>query len=71
MPHDAKGNELRPGDKVVIPATVITVFQGEDGLYCNCNLELEYCMPPYTEKSTYSSINTKQVVKVVDSEPAN
>lgn len=63
MPHDAKGNLLKPGDLVNIPATVLAVHPGED--YCNCDLELEYPMPPSTEKSRFSAINTRQVVKRV------
>ncbi len=62
MPHDAKGNLLKVGDKVVIPGTVTQVFASED--YCNCSVELEHGMPPTGSKSSVSAINTKQVEKV-------
>lgn len=64
MPHDAKGNVLKPGDKVVIPATVLKVFATENGEFCNCDVEFDHPMPPYTEKTRYGALNTRQVEKV-------
>ncbi len=62
MPHDAKGNILKPGDKVVIPATVIAVHESDE--FCNCDVEFDHPMPPYTEKTRYSALNTRQVEKL-------
>jgi len=60
MPHDAKGNLLKVGDRVVIPGKVTAIHPTEE--YCNCTVELDYTMPPYLDKSTLQSINTKQVL---------
>lgn len=60
MPHDAKGNLLQVGDKVLIPGTIKSITTSED--YCNCSVELDYPMPPYTDKIVFSAINTKQVL---------
>lgn len=62
MPHDAKGNPLAVGDRVMIPAVVLAIHEGTE--YCNLNVEFEYPMPPYTDKTNYSTLNTAQVVKV-------
>jgi hypothetical protein len=64
MPHDANGNVLAVGDKVFIPGTITAIQPSEE--YCNCSVELEHPMPPYTDKVTFSSINTKQVVRLGD-----
>ena len=69
MPHDAKGNLLKPGDKVVIPATVICVHPSPE--YCNCDVEFEYPMPPNTARSRFSTLNTRQVEKVGSESPRN
>jgi len=62
MPHDAKGNVLTVGDKVVIPATVTAVHQGTE--FCNLDLEFDHIMPGRQSKDTYCAINTRQVEKV-------
>lgn len=62
--HDAKGNLLKIGDKVMIPCVITEIQASEE--YCNCTVELEYSMPPYTTKTTFSSINTKQLEKVME-----
>lgn len=62
MPHDAKGNLLKVGDKVVIPGTV--TFIGEQPDYCNCTVETEHTMAGSETKSSISAINTRQVEKV-------
>lgn len=59
--HDAKGNLLQIGDKVLIPATIKDIQAGEE--YCNCTVELEYSMPPKEYKDSMT-INTKQCIKV-------
>lgn len=63
MPHDANGKLLKVGDKVVVPATIKEIYEGEE--YCNCEIELDHEMPPYKHKDTYT-LNTHQVVKVED-----
>ena len=68
MPHDAKGNVLKPGDRIVIPATVLVVHPGQD--YCNCDVEFEYPMPPNAARSRFSTLNTRQVEKVAEAETA-
>ena len=65
MPHDRNGNLIQSGDKVVIPATVLNVFSTENGQFCNCDVELDYPMPPYTEKTRFSALNTQQVEKTL------
>lgn len=62
MPHDANGEILQIGDDVIIRGKVKAIHQSEE--YCNCDVELKYPMPPNTEKSTYSAINTRQLEKV-------
>lgn len=69
MPHDANGNLLKEGDRVTIPGTIKSITTGEE--YCNCSVELDFPMPPYTEKVTFSSINTKQVLLSPVQESAN
>lgn len=71
MPHDAKGNLLQPGDKVILRGTVKQVHAGEE--YCNAEIELDIPMPPYIVKTSISAINTRQVEKVeeVPDLPAN
>jgi hypothetical protein len=65
MPHDAHGNLIQAGDKVVIPATVREVYATENGQFCNCDVEFDHPMPPYTEKTRYSALNTQQVEKAL------
>lgn len=61
MPHDAKGNLLKPGDKVVIPATIISVTAGE---YCTTEVQLDHLMPPNTEPTRIACLNAAQVEKI-------
>lgn len=67
MPHDAAGNLLQAGDRVMIPAIVKDVSPQAD--YCNCTVETERAMPPDGGKSQLT-LNTNQVVKVRDEIPA-
>ncbi len=65
MPHDAHGNLIQAGDKVVIPATVLAVYATENGQFCNCDLEFDHIMPGRDAKDRYSAINTRQVEKAL------
>ena len=60
MPHDRDGNELKPGDKVVIHGTVRSVCPGE---FCNIEFVTDETMPGNGEPSVIAAINAKQVVK--------
>jgi len=61
MPHDARGNVLKAGDRVIVPFIVTAVYS-EDG-FCNVNLESELVMPGNGSKTTLSAINTKQTYR--------
>lgn len=62
MPHDAKNQELKPGDHVIVPFKVRSVQATED--YCNLELETIATMPPlHRHKSSLAAINTKMVVR--------
>lgn len=54
--HDAKGRELKAGDKVLIPATVKTLGGGED--YCNVGVETVFGRRPDGAKESMLAINT-------------
>lgn len=60
MPHDKNGNQLSPGDNVIVRATVVRVDAGED--YCNIQLETVEPMFPGEHKSAIT-LNAKQVEK--------
>ena len=59
--HDAKGQPLAVGDIVLVPAEV-TAVQAQDD-YCNCSLKALAPMPPYAERNTTLTVNTRQVVR--------
>jgi hypothetical protein len=62
MPHDAKGQELKPGDCVLVPFYVLSIAQTED--FCNLSLETCATMPPKNEfKTSLSAINTKMTIR--------
>ncbi len=61
MPHDARGNLLKAGDRVLVPFIVKDVFTGEND--CNVSLESEIGMPPSGYKTALSAINTKQMIR--------
>lgn len=63
MPHDAHGNPIQAGDKVVIPATVLAVHEAPE--FCNCDLEFDHVTPGRDAKDRYSAINTRQVEKAL------
>jgi hypothetical protein len=62
--HDANGNTLNVGDKVVIPGTITQLQAAHE--YCNCTVELEHPQPPNDRKVSLSSLNSKQVEKVLE-----
>jgi hypothetical protein len=58
MPHDRKGNILKEGDIVSIPARITSIQPGEE--YCNVTLATIEPMPPYTDPYSIT-LNTRQV----------
>ncbi len=62
MPHDANGKLVEVGDEVVLRCKVVRVH--DDIEYCNVDLDTVYPMPPYTEPSRFSAVNSVQVEKV-------
>jgi hypothetical protein len=59
--HDAKGRELKVGDRVMVPCEVKGVYSTPD--FCNVTLEGLATMPPsHTSKITVTA-NTKQVLR--------
>ena len=60
--HDANGTELKVGDKVIIPATVVEVSPGAD--FCNVRVTTTLGRRPDGAKDSFSAINTAQLVKV-------
>lgn len=61
MPHDAKGRELKAGDRVMVPMIVVGVIPNED--FCNVHLQTVATMPHYKWKSELSAINTTMVLR--------
>ncbi len=59
MPHDANGNVINKGDRVMVPCVVTDVQPGAE--YCNCTLLTAYPMYPSERKDTIV-VNTRQVV---------
>lgn len=59
MPHCMRGHELKVGDRVLVPAIVVSVSPGED--YCNVTVQTAHTMPPYPDSPTSVTLNTKQV----------
>lgn len=64
MPHDANGELLKVGDKVLIEGHITHL--SDNDAYCNCSVELLYRMPPDMTVTTISSINAGQLVKDTD-----
>ena len=58
MPHDAKGNPIKVGDRVLIECTVERVDAGEE--YCNVSLKTIHPMYPGEYKSDVC-LNATQV----------
>jgi hypothetical protein len=61
MGHDAKGNPLEEGDKVIIRATVMKLFA--EGDQWNLVVELDCPFPPGSPKYRLADLNTAQVEK--------
>jgi len=62
--HDANGNELKVGDKVIIPAEVTVLHGFED--FCNVNVQTALGRRPDGTVEHIYSINTAVLVKVPD-----
>jgi hypothetical protein len=64
--HDAKGRELKVGDRVMLPCTVIRLGDAEG--YCNVSILSEATMPPEHKGSRISigAVNTKQILRAND-----
>lgn len=67
MPHDAKGRKLTVGDRVLIPAVVKQIWEGEE--YCNGQFAAEHPMYP-GEDHTLITLNTRQVESTMPQEEA-
>lgn len=59
--HDAKGRELKVGDKVLIPGVVTFLSPSED--YCNVNIETDFGRRPDGVKENINAINTGVVLR--------
>lgn len=62
MPHDKRGQLLRPGDRVILRGKIKLINPSEN--YCNCTIELEEPMPTDTgprSGETVSGINCRQL----------
>lgn len=66
MPHDAKGNLVKVGDIVSIPAKILQIHQSEN--FCNVDVEFMYIMPGNAHHERYSALNTRQVIKGIPKE---
>lgn len=60
MPHDAKGQEIKKGDRVVFEAIVTDVWQAETA----CNLSMKAVGGPDDEYHPSITCNSKLVTKV-------
>lgn len=54
--HDAKGRELKVGDRILIPARIKELHATED--YCNVSVESALGRRPDGQKEKVSAINT-------------
>lgn len=59
--HDAKGRELKKGDRVIIPAIITETYATED--YCNLAVETEFGRRPDGLKEKFSAFNTAVVLR--------
>lgn len=60
MPHDIRGEELKVGDRVLVPCIIKAIHLTEE--YCNIDLETRLNMPPL-ETPTRLTLNSRQTVK--------
>jgi hypothetical protein len=56
VPHDCKGNEVKPGDRVVLRGVVRDVFPSESA--CNVNVDIDNGNEPY---KPFLTLNTQGV----------
>lgn len=54
--HDAKGRELKVGDRILIPAVITQLSPTED--YCNVSAASTFGRRPDGQKETFGAINT-------------
>lgn len=59
--HDAISRPLTIGDRVLIPATIISLGGGEE--YCNVGIETTLGRRPDAKKETMSAINTAVMLR--------
>jgi hypothetical protein len=62
--HDAKGRELKVGDRVLIPAIVTELSPQED--YCNVSAESLFGRRPDELKEHFGAINTGVMLRAND-----
>ena len=62
--HDARGLELKIGDRVILIATIKDLHNGED--YCNVTIESDFRRRPDGMTETISSINTGVLLRSND-----
>ncbi len=66
--HDAKGRELKVGDKVMIPAVITDIHASEN--YCNVNTRVTATMPgdkgSTPQVCAMNAINTRQLLRAND-----
>lgn len=60
--HDFHGKPLAVGDEVVIPCRITALHPTPE--YCNVEVESVLGRRPDGQKSTFSAINTAQLIKV-------
>lgn len=59
--HDCNGTPLKKGDRVLIPAVITDLSEGET--FCNVSLETTLGRRPDDKKETINAINTGVLVK--------
>lgn len=59
--HDVNGQELKKGDKVLIPAVITELYPSEE--YCNVQLQTTLGRRPDGNKEIIGAINTGVLVK--------
>lgn len=67
--HDAFGQELKVGDRVVVPMEITSIGTSQE--YCNVNLTAIVPMPgENASATTLSAVNTKQTIRANDGDDA-
>jgi hypothetical protein len=67
--HDARGRELKQGDRVLIPAVVKQCYGGED--YCNVEIETAFGRRPDGDKEQWSAVNTGVMLRANEGDENN